>query len=219
MPATKLPTQLPINGPRRLRRSRLMLLLSYGLWCQSDACGRTNSWTSSKRHKLQLKTHSQQDGHCIKAFNRRFSPLFIQFEPQLWLEMTTMRRTQAAWPAAPNINDICCSTYSPSASPLLTFYLIVALYANQIYHISRHTILLLCVWYHCECKAAAYSTEALRKLAIPCHCTPETSAIRTTVANVWVRIMISIYLVLSASENNVLITWELLSFVHNWVHC
>lgn len=163
---------------------------SLSLWCQSDACGRTNSWTSSKRHNLKLKTHSQLDGPYIKAFNKGFPLFFIKFEPHLWLEMTTMKRTQAAWLKAANINDICSSTHS--TSPFLTFYLKVALYVNQNYHISRHTILLFCVWYHCECKATAYSTEALRKLVIPCHCTPETSAIRTTVANIWVRIMISI---------------------------
>lgn len=200
MPATKLPTKL--NGPRRLRRSRLMLLLSMCLWCQSDACGRTNSWTSWKRYNLQLKPHSQPDGHCIKTFNRGFPLSLIQFALHLCLAMTTMRRAQAAVPAAANIKDICSST-----SPLLTFYLIVALYVNQI--TTSHATRFSCS--ACDIIANAKQLRIRRKryVSLRFHViVPQ----KHRQCEQLLRIMISISLVLSASENNVSISWEFFKF-------
>lgn len=152
---------------------------------------------------MQLKPHSQPDRHCIKTFNRGFPLSLIQFALHLCLAMTTMRRAQAAVAAAANIKDIC----SICTSPLLTFYLIVALYVNQI--TTSHATRFSC--FACDIIANAKQLRTRRKLYVSLRFHVIVPQKHRQYEQL-LRIMISISLVLSASENNVSISWEFFKF-------
>lgn len=113
-----------------------------------------------------------------------------------------MRQAQAAVPAAANIKDICSST-----SPLLTFYLLVALYVNQI--TTSHATRFSCSACDIIANAKQLRTRRKRYVSLRFHViVPQKHRQYEQL----LRIMISISLVLSASENNVSISWEFFKF-------